>query len=202
MIFKLSDDVNKLERQVNDLESKDDTKELERYYEFFNAETLAIAELVKDGNMQALIDRNTKYRDILFETRVKAKATVRAMQTILQNMDENQRKEYQEYEVSAYTTNLDSKTPFAKADKKGKQKKDAIAALQALGLDGDALIRAANKFGIGKKADELKAKHEESVASIKAIETEEKKESDVIKKETIATNTAKAKTSFMNAFKK
>ena len=202
MIFKLTDDVQKLERQVADLESKSDSKELENYYQFFNAETESIADLIASNDIQALIDRNNKYKEILFETRVKSKAVIRGMQTVLQNMDEVTRKQYEEFEISATATNLSDKSPVSKADKKVKQKKDAIAALEALGLDGDALLRAANKFGIGKKADELKVKRNESVAAVTEADKVEKKAESEAKSAEVKANISAAKSSFLSAFKK
>ena len=103
------------------------------------------------------------------------------MQTAISKLSQEERRQYEEYEVSAIDNTDYSRTPVAKADKKIKQKKDALAALEALGLDGNNILNLANKFGTGANAKELQIKRETAVKEKNEADKIEKKEQDTIK---------------------
>lgn len=197
------EEIQKLERQVSELNSSEDTQEIEKYYEFFNAETVDIATLIETKNIEALIERQQKYRDILFENRTKLKASIRGLQTVFSNMSAEEKAKYSEYEVTAVdTTDFAVKSPYAKAVTKDKKKKDAISALEALGLDGAALINFANKFGTGPKAKELADKRNESIAEVNKLQAVDTKAENEIKKAEITAKIDAVKTEFKNPFRK
>ena len=197
------EEIQKLERQVSELNDSEDTKEIDKYYEFFNAETQSIEELITSKNIEALIERNNKYRDILFETRTKLKASIRGLQTAFSKMSDEEKAKYSEYEVSAIdTTDFAKKSPYAKAVTKDKKKKDAISALEALGLDGASLINFANKFGTGPKAKELADKRNESIQEVTKLQSADTKAENEVKKAEITAKIEAVKTEFKNPFRK
>lgn len=163
------EDIQRQEKEISSLSTKLQTKEIETYYEFFNAETIAINDL----SVEELMERIENYKKILFVERTKLQASMRGLNNRLKNLTDDEREllRLEDLEVSATTSPLTIKD---KVFKKEKKKKDALSALEALGLDGNAILNLANKYGIGDKGKVLQDKRENAIVEKVKADAEDK----------------------------